>query len=172
MGRKTQGSFVILCLLPNPGWFVRFSPTFTLLASFPHTNPQFCCQKWRLENSGEEEQFGLPFVSCVNLAHPSWTQNPVQSLRDWFWRHDTLKKKIMFNWRIIDLQYCTGFCHIALWISHKYTYISSFPNLPPSPYPILPLWVVTEHWIELPALYNNFLLAVYFTNGNVYLDVR
>ena len=26
--------------------------------------------------------------------------------------------KFIFNWRIIALQYCVGFCHILTWISH------------------------------------------------------
>ena len=26
-----------------------------------------------------------------------------------------------FNWRIITLQYCDGFCHTSVWIGHKYT---------------------------------------------------
>ena len=29
-----------------------------------------------------------------------------------------LKKLIYFNWRIITLQYCNGFCHTLTWISH------------------------------------------------------
>ena len=37
-----------------------------------------------------------------------------------------------FNWRIIALQYCVGFCHTAAWISHRYTYVPSLWNLPPT----------------------------------------
>ena len=29
--------------------------------------------------------------------------------------------KFIFNWRIITLQYCIGFCHTSTWISHRYT---------------------------------------------------
>ena len=65
----------------------------------------------------------------------------------------------IFNWRIIVLQCCFGFCHTTTWISHKYTYIPSLLNLPPTP----PLWVVTEHQAALPVLYQNFPLASYFT---------
>ena len=30
------------------------------------------------------------------------------------------KKKFVFNWRIITLQYCFGFCHTSTWISHQF----------------------------------------------------
>ena len=42
-------------------------------------------------------------------------------------------------------------------------------NLPPISYPIPPLYIVTEHWVELPVSHSNFPLAVYFTYGNVYI---
>ena len=38
----------------------------------------------------------------------------------------------IFNWRIINLQYCVGFCHTSTWISHSYTYVLSLLNLPPT----------------------------------------
>ena len=37
--------------------------------------------------------------------------------------------------------------------------------------PIPTLQVITEHRVELPVLYSNFLLALYFTYGNVYISV-
>ena len=39
----------------------------------------------------------------------------------------------IFNWRIFALQYCIDFCHTTTWISHRYAYVSSLLNLPPSP---------------------------------------
>ena len=38
-----------------------------------------------------------------------------------------------FNWRIIALQCCTGFCHTTTLISHRYTYTLSLLKLPPTP---------------------------------------
>ena len=43
-----------------------------------------------------------------------------------------------FNWRLITLKYCGGFCHTFTWISHKCTCVPH-PNppsyLPPHPIP-------------------------------------
>ena len=44
-----------------------------------------------------------------------------------------------------------------MWISHKYTYIPSLLNLPPA-LPVPPLYVVKNHWAELPVLNSSFLL--------------
>ena len=41
----------------------------------------------------------------------------------------------------------------------------------PLPTPFHPFEVVTEHQIEFSALYSNFLLAIYFTYGNVYISM-
>ena len=42
---------------------------------------------------------------------------------------------IFISWRLITLQYCSGFCHTLTWISHGFTRIpqSRFPLSPPSP---------------------------------------
>ena len=44
-------------------------------------------------------------------------------------------KFIFINWRLITLQYCSGFCHTLTWISHKYTYATSL-KAPSLLYPI------------------------------------
>ena len=41
------------------------------------------------------------------------------------------------SWRLITLQYCSGFCHTLTWISHGYTCIPH-PN-PPSHLPLHPI---------------------------------
>ena len=43
-----------------------------------------------------------------------------------------------FNWRLITLQYCGGFCHTFTWISHECTYVphpDPPSQLPPHPIP-------------------------------------
>ena len=41
-----------------------------------------------------------------------------------------LKKKLFinFNWRIITLQNCDGFCHTSVWIGHRYTCVPFILN--------------------------------------------
>ena len=46
--------------------------------------------------------------------------------------------KFIFNWRIISLQYCVGFCHTSTWISHRDTYIPFLLTLLPSSHPLAP----------------------------------
>ena len=49
-------------------------------------------------------------------------------------------KFIYFNWRIITLHYCDGFCYTSTWISHRYTRVPPHPappsHLPPYPIPL------------------------------------
>ena len=44
---------------------------------------------------------------------------------------------LIFNRRMIALQYCVSFCHASTWINHRHTYISSILNLPFTSHPIL-----------------------------------
>jgi len=76
--------------------------------------------------------------------------------------------QFIFNWRIIALECCVAFCHTTMWISYKGTYVPSFLNLPPTLQPIPPPLVVTGHKCELPVLYSNFPLDIYFAYINVY----
>ena len=42
---------------------------------------------------------------------------------------------------------------------------------PPSSHPIPHLWVVIEHWCELPESYSKSPLAIYFTYGDMYVSM-
>ena len=56
---------------------------------------------------------------------------------DWFFQN-----LFIFNWRIIALQYCIGFCHMSAWISHRHTYVPQLLNLPLTSYPVIESWSV------------------------------
>ena len=43
-----------------------------------------------------------------------------------------------FNWRVIALQYCAGFCHTSAWFSHRYTWFSPLSPEGTSPTPSHP----------------------------------
>ena len=61
----------------------------------------------------------------------------------WSWNADLktnflFKNFYVFNWRIIALQHCVGFCETSRWISHEHMYVfSSWASLPPPPRPLL-----------------------------------
>ena len=57
------------------------------------------------------------------------------------------------------------FCNTSTWISHRYSYLPFFLNLPPTPL------VVTEPWFEFPKLHSEVPLAIYFTYGGIYIYI-
>ena len=76
-------------------------------------------------------------------------------------------KNFIFNWRVIALQCCVGFCHTSTWIRHRHTYVLSLLNvprtshhIPPHPTPFYWARVSQSTWFELLALYSKFTLAV------------
>ena len=51
---------------------------------------------------------------------------------------------IFISWRLITLQYCSGFCHTLTWISHGFTCVRS-RSPSPTCLPIRSLWVFPVH---------------------------
>ena len=56
-----------------------------------------------------------------------------------------------FNWRLITLQYGSGFCHTLTWVSHGCTCVPH-PEPPPTSHPIPSLWVIPVHQPWAPCL--------------------
>ena len=52
---------------------------------------------------------------------------------------------ISISWRLITLQYCSGFCHTLAWISHGFT-CAPHPNPPSHPIPFLCIFPVHQPW--------------------------
>ena len=59
---------------------------------------------------------------------------------------------LFFYWRIIALQNFISFCQTSTWISHRYTYIPSLMNLPPSPSPSPLGWYRAPVWVSWAIL--------------------
>ena len=94
---------------------------------------------------------------CINKSHRSTV-------------HVSLKIFI-FNWRIVALQYCIDFCHTTMWISHKYIYVPSLLNLPPTTLRHLTLLDHRRVPGWAPRVHSNFPLAICFTCDNVYISM-
>ena len=65
------------------------------------------------------EWVDIPF-SRWSSRHRDWTQLSYTTSEFFF-------SFIFISWRLITLQYCSGFCHILTWISHGFTCIQATP---------------------------------------------
>ena len=79
--------------------------------------------------------------------------------------------KIYFNWRLITLQYCSGFCHTLTWISHGCTHVPH-PEPPLSlPSPSHPSGSSQCTSPEHPVSCIEPGLAIYFTYDNIHVSM-
>ena len=66
------------------------------------------------------------FFKAIILPLKSKLEKDASSMFYLFFRFN-----LIFNWRIISLQYSHGFCHTSTWIGHRHK--RSLPHKPPSP---------------------------------------
>ena len=78
-----------------------------------------------------------------------------------------LKKIHLFNRKLITLQYCSGFCHALIWISHGCTCV---PH--PEPPSLLPHHLSPQcTGFECPVSCIKLGLVIYFTYGHIHVSV-
>ena len=124
-----------------------------------------------LQHENQVSQCQLPWLHRV---FPLWLQFPPNNNKGFVKTVVPIStkpgafQKRCFNWRIIALLYCAGFCRTSTWINHGYTCVPSLLNLPPTSRSIPPLWVVTEHLIWAPWVIQQISLATHLTYGNLY----
>ena len=77
---------------------------------------------------------------------------------------------IFISWRLITLQYCSGFCHTLTWISHGFTCIPH-PD-PPSHLPLHPIplvFPVHQPWALVSCIQPG--LVICFTLDNIHVSM-
>ena len=84
------------------------------------------------------------------------------------------KKKInLFNWRLITLQYCGGYCHTSTWISHRCIFVPpSWAPFPPQPQTHLgcPRALALSVLLHALNLYWSSILHIVIYNVNAILS--
>ena len=96
--------------------------------------------------------------SCLTLSDPMDCSPPGSSVHGIFqarvleWVAIAFSEFIYFNWRLIILQYCSGFCHTSTWISHGHTSVPHPETVPPTSLPIPSFWVIPVHQPGAPRL--------------------
>ena len=76
---------------------------------------------------------------------------------------------IFISWKLITLQYCSGFCHTLTWISHGFT-CAPHPNLH-SCLPIPSLWVFPVHQPWALVSYIQPELVICFTFDSILVSM-
>ena len=76
-----------------------------------------------------------------------------------------------FNWRIVTIWYCDGFCHTSTRIGRRYTCVLPSWTLIPPASPPYPSGLSQSTGFGCPASCVELALVVFFTYGNIHVSV-
>ena len=78
---------------------------------------------------------------------------------------------IFISWRLITLQYCSGFCHTLTGISHGFTCIPHPDSPPPTSFSTWSLWVFPVHqpWALVSCIQTG--LVICFTLDDIHVSM-
>ena len=77
---------------------------------------------------------------------------------------------LFISWRLITLQYCSGFCHTLTWISHGFTCIPH-PDPTPTSLSTRSLWVFPVHQVRALVSCIQPGLVICFTLDNIHVSL-
>ena len=149
-------------------WRREWQPTPIFLPGEFHGHRRLACYSlWGRKESDATKQLTHTFflaIPCGILVPWPGIESGPAALRAWGL---FLKINLFFYWRVIDLQNVVVFCQISTWISHRYTYVPSLLDLPPTSshrtplgYHRAPIWV--------PWVIQQIPLGYYFTYTNIW----
>ena len=138
-------------------------PLFPLLASSPISSVHLCTEA----EGNRDPKFLIhdsPLISHRSMGLRMGIVFPIYyTLLFWIQECQAIYFSfLIFHQNIVALQCCVSFYCTARWISNMYTYVPSF-------FGFLPIYVTTQHWIEIFVLYSRFSLVIYFIHSSVYM---
>ena len=77
---------------------------------------------------------------------------------------------IFISWRLITLQYCSGFCHTLTWLSHGFTCVPH-PISPSASLPTPSFWVIPMHQPRAIVSCIQPGLVICFTLDNIHVSM-
>ena len=111
-----------------------------------------------------------PFF-IVQLSHPYMTTGKTIALTRWNFVDKVMSliffSFIFISWRIITLQYWSGFCHTLTWISHVFP----IPIPPPTSLSTRFLWVFPVHQAQALVSCIQPGLVICFTIDNIHVSM-